>query len=173
MIIFGQAEITFLTIVVRPIVIGAIFGIIVALVRSSFEDGEHSYKNKVMSNIFPAIGYSIPVVCIGYIAGYLTGISRSPAVGSIVPAVLVLIGGLNIYFFGIDSKNRVLVGYCIFVFSLTFFYGVWGGVVDRENGRLGRLLSISEQEKNVRTYRENRGLPAEIPSWILPSGEPR
>ena len=53
------------------------------------------------------------------------------------------------------------------VFSVLFFYGVWGGVIHREEGRVGRLITLSEQEKTIRTYRQNRDLPQDIPAWIM------
>jgi hypothetical protein len=161
-----QAEWLFLGVAIKPFLIGVVAGLLLALTYSLLP-GEQSYWNKLRANVPPSLGYAVPTAFIGYVAGYLTAISRSPAVGSVVPAVLALLGGLNIYFFGVDSKNRALVGYSIFVFSLVFFYGIWAGAVDREVGRVGRLINLSEQEKRVRTYRENRDLPPEIPSWIL------
>lgn len=162
----GQAELMFLGLVTKPLLIGAIAGIALAACYS-LQAGEVGYGEKLRRNLLPAIGYSIPITLVGYIAGYLTGISRSPAVGSVVPAVLAMIGGLNIYFFGTEAKNRNLVGYCVFVFAFIFFYGVWGGVIDREVGRVGRFINLSEQEKTIRTYRENRDLPPDPPVWIL------
>jgi hypothetical protein len=170
-IIYGQAEQLTVESTVRPIVVGILFGIVMALTYS-LQKGEQSYLEKLKRNIPSALGYSVPVALIGYIAGYLTGVSRAPAVGTIVPAILALMGGMNIYFFGTESRNRALVAYSVSIFSFVFFYGVWGGVLDRENGRVGRLINLSEQEKTVRTYRENRDLPPEPPAWML-GNDPR
>ena len=162
----GEAEIIFLGLIIKPLLIGAVAGIVLAACYS-LQAGEKTYREKLRLNLLPALGYSIPIILVAYVAGYLTGISRSAAVGTVVPAVLALMGGLNIYFFGVEAKNRNLVGYCVFVFALMFFYGVWGGVIDREVGRVGRFINLAEQERTIRTYRENRDLPPEPPAWIL------
>jgi hypothetical protein len=80
---------------------------------------------------------------------------------------LALLGGLNIYFFGTESRYRLLVGYCVFVFGAVFFYAVLSGVDDREVGRVDRFIALSEQESTIRNYRINRGLPADPAKWLL------
>jgi hypothetical protein len=130
------------------------------------------YTDRVKRNALPAILFSIPTFFVAYVAGYLTGISRAPAVGNLVPSLLVLIGGLNIYLFGTSRENIALVGYSVFIFTLVLFFGFEVGVIDREIGRVARLVSLSDQEKLVRNYRENRELPPDPPAWIL-GGEAR
>jgi hypothetical protein len=160
-----QSEEVTLSLLARPILVGAIAGLVLALLFSSAGKGE--YWNRVRRNILPCLGYAIPTSVVAYIAGYLTGVSRASAVGSVLPAVLALIGGLNIYFFGTENRNRALVGYSVFVFAVVFFYGIWGAVIHREGGRVGRFISLSEQEKAIRNYRENRGLSPDVPGWLL------
>lgn len=109
----------------------------------------------------------LPVALAGYSTGFLTGLSRAPAVGNLLPAVLALIGGLSVYVFGAESKSRLLVGYCVCLLVLNVFYGVQAGAFERDSGRLARLLRLSEQELMIRNYRKARGLEPEIPSWIL------
>src|SRR4051794_7536662 len=122
----GLAESNFFHVLLSPLLIGAILGVIFAL-TFSLQDSQKPYLDKLKPNLLPALGYLIPVALVGYIPGYLTGISRAPAVGNMIPAVLAVIGGLNIYFFGIESKNRVLVGYCVTAFTLVLFYGLLVG----------------------------------------------
>jgi hypothetical protein len=167
----GQALATLVELAVVPILIGACFGVIFALLYS-LNPGEGTYANKLKRNALQAILFSIPTVLVAYVAGYLTGISRAPAVGNLVPAVLVLIGGLNIYLFGTDRKNIALVGYSVFIFTLVLFFGFEVGIIDRELGRVARLVNLSDQEKLIRTYRENRELPPDPPAWML-GGEAR
>jgi hypothetical protein len=57
-------------------------------------------------------------VLIAYIAGYLTGISGSSAIGNLVPAVLAFIGGLNLYMFGAKADHRSLTIFSIFLFAI-------------------------------------------------------
>jgi hypothetical protein len=161
----SPSDSAFIAVISKPVVFSALLGFILAFGYSL--QGNGRYRDKLKKNILPALGYAIPVGLVAYISGYLTGISRSPAVGSTVPAVLALLGGLNIYFFGSDSPNRAVVGYSLFVFSVLFFYAVWGGVDDREFGRVDRFIQLSEQERTIRNYRQNRGLPPDPASWIL------
>ena len=169
---FGQAEELTLEALIRPAVAGGVAGIALALAYSLY-GAKESYCERLKANIAVALGFSIPVALIAYVAGYLAGVSRAPAVGTIVPAVLALFGGLNIYFFGTESPYRALVGFSVSVFPVMFLYGVWGGVLDRENGRVGRLINLSEQEKSIRIYRENRDLPADFPAWMFGTNDPR
>jgi hypothetical protein len=167
---FGPAELAFFSVVINPLVVGLVSGVTLALTYSLI-NGDLSYTAKFKPNILPALGYCIPIALIGYLTGYLTGISRAPAVGSIVPAVLVLIGGLNIYFFGTDGKNKAIVGYTIFIFALLLLYGVQVGVLDREVGRVARFVDLSDQEKEIRNYRTNIDLLPDPLAWLL-TGEP-
>jgi hypothetical protein len=168
---FPSAEVAFIQLLISPLLIGACLGIVFAL-TFSLVNRERSYWDKLKQNFLPAIGFSIPIVLVGYVAGYFTGISRSPVVGAIVPSFLALIGGLNIYLFGVDTKNKALVGYCVFIFVIALLYGTQFGGEAREIGRAARLIYLSEQEKQIRAYRVNRGLPEEPPSWIIGS-EPK
>lgn len=168
---FGDAEVITLNAVTRPIALGAIFGLLLALAKSLPRKNSGgrpvSFRSRFSTYILPALGYAVPVALVGYIAGYLTGASRSAAVGSTVPAVLALIGGLNIYFFGTQNKEKAVVAYSIFIFAFVFFYGVWGGAVNREVGRVERMINLAEQERSIRIHRENRNMSPEPPAWIL------
>ena len=65
----------------------------------------------------------IPIALIGYSVGFLTGISRTPAVGSVLPAVLATIGGLSAYAFGTDAKYKFIVGYSASLLVISPFLG--------------------------------------------------
>jgi len=168
---FGHAEAVFIQLILRPTIITISSGLILAFGYSLLK-GTASYREKLARNIVPAFGYSVPTVFVAYIAGYLTGASRAPAVANVVPAVLTLLGGLNIYFFGIESINRAIVGYSVFAFALVFFYAVQVGGINREMDRVERLIQLSDQEKEIHTYRANRGLAPDPPAWLL-GGEPK
>ena len=168
---FGAAEYSFVELILRPTVIGALSSLIFVLAYSLIK-GRHSYWRRLRANAALAVGYSVPTVFVAYIAGYLTGTSRASVVGSIVAGILTLLGGLNLYLFGAKAENRYALGYAVFLFVLAFFYAVQVGVTDRELGRVERLIYLSEQEKEIKTYRINRDLSAEPPSWLL-GGEPR
>lgn len=109
----------------------------------------------------------VPVALVAYGAGLLTGLSRAPAVGTVLPATLAVVAGLNVYLFGTDSKYKVAVGYCVFLMITTLFLGIQAGAQQRDEDRADYLISLSEKELQVRKYRKNLGLPDEIPDWIL------
>lgn len=116
--------------------------------------------------------FSFPVGLIAYAAGLLTGLSRAPAVGSVLPAILALIGGLNIYVFGVESKFRVVVGYCVVILVFMLVLGIETGSLQRERQREAYLIYLSQQEFRIRNFRSNLDLPTEMPTWIF-GAEPK
>jgi hypothetical protein len=148
------------------IVLGLVLGIMFAALFSFLGQGL-TYRQKLRANILPAIGYSLPVVALGYTIGYLASSARSGDLSSLIPPVMTLVGGVSIYAFGLDMRNKVVIGYCVFVFSLIMLYGVYVGTAAREVGQVNHLISLSETEKQIRIYRENRDLPADFPAWML------
>src|SRR5687767_11101854 len=118
---FNRADEIFFELLLNPILYGATLGIIFSAVYS-LADKSRTYSVKFKKSIIDTFAYSTPVVLLGFISGYLTGISRSPAVGNVIPAILTLVGGFNIYVFGKELKHRAIIGYSVIVFSLLFFY---------------------------------------------------
>lgn len=150
----------------RPLILGAILAFVVAAFFS-FINRSISYKEKLLRNFSALFAISMPIALLGYVAGYLTGLSRSPTVGTIVPAVLTLIGGFGVYLFDTEPKKRILIGYTIFLFALVLFYGANVGALNREAGLEERLKDLSQQEFRVRNFRKNLGLPSGLPEWIF------
>ena len=67
---------------------------------------------------------------LGIVTGYLTGFSREPAVGAVLPAVLSLMGGLLVFMVGKDASNRKILCSSMFLFSLMLLIGSgWGSVM--------------------------------------------
>ncbi|WP_426608658.1 hypothetical protein [Bradyrhizobium sp. McL0616] len=110
--------------------------------------------------------FTLPVSLIAFLAGNLTGLSRSSAIGSVLPAVLALLAGLMVYVFGSDNRFKIVVGYSAFIFVVTLFLGVQVGAYKREAEREAYLRYLSEQEFRIRVFRKNLGLPDEMPAWI-------
>jgi hypothetical protein len=155
----------------RPLLMSIVVGAVFALAYSVLWRGRPLLRT-IGTNLVVIWGYSIPISLIGYTTGYLTGDSRSPVVGGIVPSILTVIGGLSIYVFGTDDKYKTIIGYNVLVFAFMLFYGITIGTYDREGYRADRLIDLSEQEQRVRVFRKNIGLPEEPPAWIV-SGEPK
>jgi hypothetical protein len=116
--------------------------------------------------------FTFPIATTAYIAGYLSTMSRTTAIGAVLPAALTLIGGLNIYVFGADNKHRVLISYCVCVFAFMLFYGSQSGAYLRESSREYRLRQLAAQELRIKILRRNLGLQEDFPSWIILS-EPK
>jgi hypothetical protein len=131
-----------------------------------------SLRGTVLVPWIKFVAFTFPIALIAYIAGYLSTMSRTTAVGTVLPAVLTLIGGLNIYVFGTDIKYRVLISYCVCVFALMLFYGSQYGGYLREASRDYRLLQLTRQELQIKTVRRNLGLPEDFPPWLV-SSEPK
>ena len=103
---------------------------------------------------------------LGLVAGYLTGFSRQPAVGAVLPAVLSLIGGLAVFLVGRDKASRTVVGLCVLIFSMNLVLGTGWGAVMRSTAEEYRKSEtyLKQQafiEAQVRDFRESLGLPLE------------
>ncbi|MGD9851837.1 MAG: hypothetical protein AB7T38_11260 [Nitrospirales bacterium] len=112
---------------------------------------------------------------LGIVTGYLTGFSRTPAIGAVVPAVLSLMGGLVVFLIGKNVESRSMICWAIFVFSFTLLVGSgWGAVMRgvhdnelmRQKSNLDEFLKSEDYlkkqafiESQVNEFRNNLGLP--------------
>jgi hypothetical protein len=117
------------------------------------------------------LAFGVPVGLLAFSSGFLTGLSRAPAVGSVMPAALALVGGLNIYAFGTETKYKVVIGYCVIVFVCLLFVGMEAGASQREGQREQSLIDLSQKEFRIRNVRKNLDLPPDMPSWIIDSAK--
>ncbi len=113
----------------------------------------------------------LPLAIIGWAAGYLTGLSRQPAVTAAIPAILTLAGALFAYVSLSRLNEAPFVALGVSVFAITVIMSTAQYSSFREKERLVRLLYLSEQERTVRIRRANMDLPDDIPPWII-SDEP-
>lgn len=151
------SEIHFLELLIKPFLIGAFAGWIFAFFHSRLNKDANAGLNDML--------VVIPVVLIAYIAGYLTGISGSSAIGNLVPAALAFIGGVNAYILSTKSTFRSLTIFSIFMFAIILFYGVLDGGYDRIADLDAQLQAQAVRELHIRNLRQNMGLPADPPSW--------
>lgn len=101
---------------------------------------------------------------LGLVAGFLTGFSRSPAVGTVLPAVLSLVAGLAVFLMGKDAAIRLLVSLSVIIFSTSLLLGTSWGAVMRQTAEdytvsISTLKQRALDELEVREYREALGLP--------------
>lgn len=159
-----------LTAIILALIIGLIFSLILALFETRLRFKK--FGKSLTGILVPIAGFSIPISVVAYISGLLTASSRASAVGSMLPAVLALIGGLNIYIFGSDNKHKAHVAYCVLLFAIMLFYGAEYGAYRREGDRGFRFEDLARQELQIRIFRKNLGLPDEVPDWMI-SSEPK
>lgn len=103
---------------------------------------------------------------LGLVAGYLTGFSRSPAVGAVLPAVLSLVGGLAVFLMEKDARSRTTVSLSVLVFSITLLVGTsWGAIMRQAAEDYATSEPALKQrallEAEVREFREALGLRPE------------
>ena len=89
---------------------------------------------------------------------------RSSAIGTVLPAILSLLGALAIYVFGADNKHRVLISYCICLFAAMLFYGTQYGAYKRDLDQEYRLRQLIKTEARLKTIRRNLGLRGRLPN---------
>src|SRR5690606_19935306 len=98
--------------------------------------------------------YALPLMALGIVVGYLSSISREPAIGDTLPAVLTLAGGLTVYVYSLDSVRKSLIaGISLLVFTINLICGSAYGAYIRETGKLERMLYAVEQERQILNYR--------------------
>lgn len=69
---------------------------------------------------------------VAFLAGHLSGSSRTSVVGDVTPALLGGVGVLFMLSFVQGKVDLLLAGCCAVFFSFTFFFGVQLGVLHRE-----------------------------------------
>lgn len=106
---------------------------------------------------------------VGGVTGHLTGLSREPAVGAVLPAVLSLIGGFSIYIATTKEQSRALLIPSVIALSLCVLTGAFWGANERitwQNSvdqavlqnRLETLKRQARDEWVIKDYRRQLGL---------------
>ena len=119
----------------------------------------------------------LPLGFVGMVAGFLTGASREPAVGAIVPAILTFIGLVVVYMIGKSNFRSIIVGFAVFIFSVELLVGSGLGAASRDRHD-EQLRSVefqkrkAEQEFVIRLYRRGLGLPPEAVKPSPPVTQP-
>lgn len=165
-------EIITLSVILTAVFGSTVFAFATSLVLAAVESRFIGYRKSFAAIFLTLSLYSPPIGIVAYVAGLLTTASRASAVGNLIPAVLGLIGGLNIYIFGSGNKNKLLVGYCVTLFTVMLLYGAQYGAYRRETDRVARFEELTRQELQIRILRKSLGLPDEIPGWMT-SSEPK
>jgi peptidoglycan/LPS O-acetylase OafA/YrhL len=105
---------------------------------------------------------------LGGVTGALAGFSRSPALGTVLPAVLSLVGGMFVYLIGKHQTERLLVSLAVIALALSLWVGAnWGAILrdvtERYLTSAAFLKDRAYEEWQVRKFREALRLPPDPP----------
>ena len=132
-------------------------------------------------------GVLIAMSFIGVVTGYMTGLSRAPVVGAVLPGILTLIGGLVIFIATREttSEFRALTATCVIALMITLLLGTsWGSLSREDPGSLNTLANNQELlreaicykrlafEMEVREARKKAGLPEVNANTLVPGCTP-
>jgi hypothetical protein len=111
----------------------------------------------------------LPFSIVGIIIGFITGLSREPAISALIPAVLTLIGGIVLYLINKDRNQAVIAGFSVIVLSFNLFVGstlgsINRGYVNEQMESLEYLKKQADKEFLLQQYRKGYGLPPYPPS---------
>jgi len=123
---FWNAFILLLISIASFVVSCILAGIWVAIVnRSTKIYSQHRRAIVIALTTGPGLSFT------GLIVGFLTGVSRAPAVTALVPAILSFFGLLIVYLLGEERYNAAAASFCVFVFSANIFIGATFGSASR------------------------------------------
>ena len=120
-------------------------------------------QNATHATVAEALAVGVPFSVLGVAVGYLTGISREAAVGSVVPAVLTLLGALTLYIGSNGGRKSMLASATMIYVTIALVTGVGYGsrlrvAADEFEKSPRRLISQAHDEANLKHYRQAIGL---------------
>jgi hypothetical protein len=155
----------------KPLALAMALSLVAGLLASVGKPWDKFFHRSV-ANVTGLVALSLPVVALGFVCGYLTGASREAAIGSLITSALTLIGGVSLLLFqGKAGHASQHVGYTVFAFACSIFFGVENGSFNREFRQEDRFNKLSQQEYKIKIYRRNLLLPDDPPSWIMGAPE--
>lgn len=106
---------------------------------------------------------------LGGATGYLTGISREPVVGAVVPAMLTLVGGLALFESSRHRDRQIVIALIVASLSTNLLLAtLWGShdraiaeqneKVDAQNDLERKLQQLSVIEDQINQFRADLGL---------------
>lgn len=114
--------------------------------------------------------------CLGLVIGILTGASMTPVVGSLLPALLTLLGALLAYMFGKESLAdwRLTVPLCLIALMLSALYGIFMGGTIRDtwqrNADIKRAADLYYKKVDLEVAKQKR-LDSLKESQCIPSSK--
>lgn len=142
--------------------------IITALVLAFLYQGDALFRTRLI------VAFSFTLL--GMVAGYMSGLSRQPAVAAVVPAAQSLIAGLSIYIVGAKRADQVLIALCVIGLCTNLLLGiVWGArarVASEDHyASAPRKQWEADVEAYVIQHRRNLGLQDYPPGPTKPKAD--
>lgn len=146
------------------LVLPTIVALLLAIPRGQLDETSLSRGKNVWARWIVLLGFAV----LGAITGFLTGMSRSPAVGTVLPAVLSLVGGIAVFMLSKDGKVRDFVSRSVVALSVCIIVAALWGALERsawEDYVSFRKTNIEELKRQavveaaIRDYRRKLGLP--------------
>jgi uncharacterized membrane protein YeaQ/YmgE (transglycosylase-associated protein family) len=117
----------------------------------------------------------IAFALLGIVAGFLAGFSRAPAMGTVLPAALSLVGALAIFLVGANKDvNQNLVAAAVIALSFSLLLGTLAGAVSRQEHErsatsIENLMAAADKEIKVERHWDSQ----QIRAVGCPRAEPR
>lgn len=126
-----------------------------------------SYSPHAQRIISRGLLAGVPIGYTGIVAGFLTGLSRSPAVDALVPAILTFVGLTIVYIMGKGRARPIIVGFAVLLFSSNLLLGTLLGSAARtryEEYLTSAVVQDSkvDQEFLVRRHCKGLGLISDV-----------
>jgi hypothetical protein len=83
----------------------------------------------------------------GMTVGFLTGVSRAPAVTALIPGVLTFVGAFGLYLVGVKGKRATPVAVVVILFSVFVVFGSLFGASYRYEFELTQLRAAAAREQ--------------------------
>lgn len=106
----------------------------------------------------------IPFAIVGISTGYMSGLSREPAVAALVPAMLTLVGSVGAYLMTKGKRSSIMATLIMVNFSVSVLVGISLGASYREEAfrsqnSVEARISALREEFLLQQYRKGLGLP--------------
>lgn len=121
-------------------------------------------------NILNILLASVAFGALGSVLGFVTGLSREPAVDAVAPAILSLAGAVGVFLLGKGAETQRSVAAALTTLAICFLVSITWGATERDlverrqadvANRLASMQYLQLQariEARVKNYREGLGL---------------
>ncbi|RUW57008.1 hypothetical protein [Mesorhizobium sp. M8A.F.Ca.ET.021.01.1.1] len=124
-----------------------------------------------------ALFFAFPFSVLGVTVGFVTSLSRESAVGTVLPAILALVGGVCVYLVSKGGRSAITSAVAVVMLCVSFSAGVGYGSearVENEQNALSPATqrALANREANIKRYRKSVGLDDEVVRPPIPASKP-